>query len=201
MADETDGLGIGEEREAPDRALHERLEALPVGRHGGRGVVPGNAVQPAGVRVRLVPAEQHPAVLGLAVDEVVRVAERGHVGGQLVTRNGAQGDVLVIDRGRRDEGADHLGDAGRPQARGVHDDLGIDGLARVDEHAANLAPRTELEPGHPRVLANPDAELARGRGERKRGAVRIEEAVAGQVDRAVQGIGRDGRQEPARLIG
>ena len=33
MADEAHRLGVGEEREAPDRALHERLEAIPVGRH------------------------------------------------------------------------------------------------------------------------------------------------------------------------
>ena len=47
----------------------------------------GTPVQPARVRLRLVAAEQHPAVLGLAVDEVVRVAEARHVVGQLVARD------------------------------------------------------------------------------------------------------------------
>ena len=52
MADEPHRLRIGEEREAPDRALHERLEPVPVGRHGRRRVLPRHALEPARVRLR-----------------------------------------------------------------------------------------------------------------------------------------------------
>ena len=86
MADEADRLGVGEEREAPDRAGHQRREALVVGRQRARGVLPRHAVLPARHGVELVPAEDHAALLALAVDEVVRVAEAGHVARQLVTR-------------------------------------------------------------------------------------------------------------------
>ena len=67
---------------------------------------------------------------------------RGSAGmsrGQLVARDGLQGDVLVIDRGRRDERADHLGDARRPHARGVHDELRVDGVARPRRARGDLA--------------------------------------------------------------
>ena len=87
VADEADRLGVGEEREAADGAGHQRREPLPIGRQRARGVVPGHAVLPARDRVGLVAAEDHAAVLALAVDEVVRVAEAGHVAGQLVARD------------------------------------------------------------------------------------------------------------------
>ena len=86
MADQADRLGVGEERESPDRPRHQRCESLVVGRQGARRVLPRHPVLPAGHRIELVAAEDHAAVLALAVDEVVRVAEARHVAGQLRAR-------------------------------------------------------------------------------------------------------------------
>ena len=101
VADEPGDAGVGEEREPPHGAGHQRREALLVGRQGAAAVLPRRAVLPARRRVRLVAAEQHATRLGLAVDEVVGVAEARHVARQLVPGHRLQRDVLVVDRNRR----------------------------------------------------------------------------------------------------
>ena len=89
-------------------------------------VLPRDAVQPARDRVVLVAAEEHAAGLGLAVDEVVGVAEARQVARQLVAVHGRERDVLVLDRDRDERRAGHRRDLRRPHARGVDHDLGLD---------------------------------------------------------------------------
>ena len=100
----------------------------------------GRAVLPARRRVRLVAAEQHAARLGLAVDEVVGVAEARHVARQLVARHRLQRDVLVVDRDRRREHADHRRHPRRPDAGRVDDDLALD-RPRLGVHGPHRAGR------------------------------------------------------------
>ena len=184
MADEAHRLRVREEWESADRALHERLESNPVGRQRGRGVLPRDAIEPARMRLGLVAAEEHPAVLGLAVHEIVRVTEARHVARELMARDGLQRDVLVIDRGRRDERTDHLRDARRPHPGRIHDELRVDGLAILEEDSPDLAPRPKVEARDARVLADTDAEPAGGIGECECRRVRVEVTVARQVYRA-----------------
>ena len=84
VADELDHPRVGEEREAPGRALHERREARLVGGHGLAAVIPRHAVDPARGGIVLVAAEERSAGLGLAVDEVSR--GRGSTAGRAAAR-------------------------------------------------------------------------------------------------------------------
>ena len=59
----------------------------------------------------------------------------------------------------------------------------------------------ELEARHPHAGPDPDAELAGRIGQGVGRAVRVEMAVAGQVDRAVERVRRDGGHQAARLVG
>jgi hypothetical protein len=178
MAEQADHPGVLEEREATDRALEQRREAVDVRRHRAGPVIPGHPVDPARDRVRLVAADQHAARLALPVDEVVGVAEAGGVACHLVAGNGSHRDVLVIDRHRRDEGADHRRHLWRPDAGSVDDALGLDRPV-VGEHGAHFAARPELDPAHPRAEPDLDAERARGIGDRVGRDVRVDVAVAG----------------------
>ena len=188
VADEADRLGVGEEREAADGTGHQRREPFPIGWQRARGVVPRHAVLPARDRVGLVAAEDHATLLALAVHEVVGVAEAGHVAGQLVARDRFERDVLVVDRRRRDEGADHRGHLGRPHPGRVDDDLGRD-RAVLGQDGRDLAPGRQLDAGHAHARPDADAEGSGGIGDGVGGAVRIEVPVAGEMDGPVQGIG------------
>ena len=117
-----------------------------------------------------------------------------------MARDRAQRDVLVVDRRRRNESADHRRDLWRPHAGGVDDDLGVD-RAGVGQHATNLMLRRELEAGDPDTLPDPDAERPRGIGQRMRRLVGVEMAVTGEVDGTVQILGSDRREEYAGLVG
>ncbi len=200
MADQPDHLGIGQEREPPDGAGHQRREPLVIGRQRRRGVIPRDAVDPARRRLGFVPAEDHPAVLALAVDQVVRVAEARHVAGQLVSRDGPQRDVLVIDRRRRDGLADHRRDLGRPDACRVDHQLRVD-RATVGDHPADGPPGVELDPGHPQPGPDPDPERTGSVGHGMGRAVRVEMAVLGEVDRAVEVVRADRRHPADGLVG
>ncbi len=185
VADQADGLGIGQEREAPDRPGHQRTESFVVGRQRLRSVLPRDAVLPARDGVELIATEHHPAVLALAVHEVVRIAETGHVTRQLGAGYGLERDVLVIDRGRGDERPDHGRDLRRPDPGGVDDVLGRD-RACVGQDGRDRAIRGQLEAGHADAGPDPDAQPPGRIGKRVRGAMGVEVAVARQVDRAVQ---------------
>src|SRR5467141_2729168 len=63
VADELYDSGLAHEREAAGGAGQERLEPCLVGRQRGAGMVPGNAVDPACHRIRLVAAEDDAARL------------------------------------------------------------------------------------------------------------------------------------------
>ena len=117
MADELDDAGVGEEREALRGALHERREARLVGRHASGRRAPTDAVEPARGGIVLVAAEEDAAGLGLAVDEVVGIAEARQVARQLVPVDRRQRDVLVVDRDRDERRAGHGRDLRRPHAR------------------------------------------------------------------------------------
>ncbi len=83
---------------------------------------------------------------------------------------------------------------------GVDDELGRD-RAGVGQDGRDLAPGRHLEPRHADPCPDPHAEGPSGVSHGMRRAVRVEVAVTGQVDRAVQRLGRDGRHQPARFLG
>ena len=178
-----------EEREAADRAFHQLDEALLVCRHRAGAVLPRHAVDPACRRVRLVAAEQHAAGLGLAVDEIVGIAEARHVARELVPLNRGEGDVLVIDRRRWHPATDHRADTRRPHAGRVDDLLGGDAPV-LGAHADDLAVVPTVDAGHAAVLDDLHAEVAGGVGECVGGAVRIQPAVLRHPDATVQRVGR-----------
>ena len=144
-------------------------------------MVPRHAVLPARDRVGLVAAEDHPTLLALAVDEVVGVAEAGHVARQLVPWDRFQCDVLVVDGCRRDERTDHRGHLGRPHPGGIDDDLCRD-RAVVGQDGRDLTPGRQLDARDAQARPDTDAKGSCGIGDRVRGAVGIEVAVTGEMD-------------------
>ena len=201
MADEPDRLGVGEEREAADRAGHQRREPFVVGRQRAGRVLPRHAVDPARHRLGLVAAEEHAAVLALAVDEVVRVAEAGHVARQLVARDRPAARCA----------------GGRPASTGwtpptIAATCGAQIPAALTTSSVSIGPasvstpsdlaaRRQLEPGHADAGPDPDAERAGGVGHGVGRGVRVEVAVAGEMDGAVQRVGRDRRHQATGLVG
>ena len=116
-----------------------------------------------------------------------------------MTGDGLEGDVLVIDRGGRDERADHRGDPRRPHPGGVHDVLGRD-PPLLGQDGCHLPFGRHLEAGHPNPGLDPNPERARGGRDRIRRPVRVEVAVSGEMDSAVQRLRRHGRHQPMGLI-
>ena len=185
MALQRDHARVLQERKPPRSAAPELGEPLLVGRQVRRRVIPRHPVQPARDRVRLVAAEQHPARLGAAVDEVVGVSEAGHVARQLVPVHRLQRDVLMVDRHRRRERPHHGRHLRRPDPAGVDHVLGLDPPA-AGQHRPHRAPVIKLDPRHARVLQHRRPQLAGGVGQRVRGRVRVDAAVLLDPDRAVQ---------------
>ena len=110
---------------APDRALHDRLEAGHVGRQQLAVEVGRDAVERPRRRVALVAAHAQPADLLAEVDEVVRVAQLRQAGVDAVERLGEQ--VLVGHRDDRHGDADHAARSpGANMPAGVDDDVGRD---------------------------------------------------------------------------
>ncbi len=199
MAHELHDLRVGDEGKPPGRPLQQLLEPVEIGRERGASVLPGNAVDPARHRIRLVPAEQDPTGLGLAVHEVVGVAKARHVRRQLRVRDGLEGDVLVVDGRRGNEDAGHGGDPRRPDSRGVHDHFGLD-PAVIGDHGPHLAPGRELDAGDADAGSYRHAERLGGGGQRVRRPVRIEMTIAGHGNRAEQRFGRGRRHQLPRLL-
>ena len=199
MAHERDHAGVVEEREPPRGTLHQLGEPLVVGRKRHPGVIPRHAVHPARDRVRLVPAEEDAARLRPPVDQVVGVAEAGHVAVELVARDRVQGDVLVVDGDGRREGSRHRRHLRRPHPAGVHDQLRLD-PARLGRDRLDAASGAELDPGHGRVGEDARAEVARRVRERVGGRVGVDAAVALDPHRAVQRLDRRGRHERNGLL-
>ena len=108
----------------------------------GTGLAPCSQGTPSTQRARrvgLVAADQHAAGLGLAVDEVVGVAEAGRVARHLVARRPAAIATCWWSTGTDGMNApDHRGDLRRPDPRRVDDVLGLD-RAGVGVHGPHLA--------------------------------------------------------------
>ena len=118
VAEQPDHAGAVEEREAPDRPLEQRREAVHVGLDRARAVVPGNPVDPARRRIALVAADQHPARLVLAVDEVVGVAEARAAAGHLARRGPPAISTCWCSTGTDGKSrADHLPPPAAPRCR------------------------------------------------------------------------------------
>jgi hypothetical protein len=108
--------------------------------------------------------------------------------------------VLVVDRGRRDERADHRRDLRRPHPGRVDDELGGD-TTRVGQDGRDLATGRQLEAGDPNPGPDADAERPGRIGDGVRRPMRVQVAVAGEVDRAIQRVRRDGGHQPPGLVG
>ena len=200
MADELHDARLADEGKAPRRSGQQWFEATLVGSDRCPGVVPGHAVDPARDGVQFVAAQDDAARLGLAIDEVVGVAEARHVLREFRAHDREQRGVLVIDRRRDDEGPSHGGHLRRPDAAGDDDNLRFDPAGRC-LHRLHRASRGQLDPGHPRVREDPHAQRARGVCQREGGGVRIEGAIARQPDRAKERIGADRGHQLGRLLG
>ena len=199
--DDAVDAGVGHRRDAPDRALHDRLEAGHVGREQLAVEVRRDAVERPGRRVPLVAAHAQPAHLLAEVHEVVRVAQLGQPRMHALDRLGEQ--VLVRHRDDRNGHPGHPADLGGEHPAGVDDDIGPDlrALAAVlDGHAGDAA-TFDADRGHPRVRPDRRAARARAGGEGLGQTGRVEPAVRGQVDRAEDAIGRHQREEVASLGG
>ena len=82
-------------------------------------MLPGHAVDPALLGIRLVAADDQTARFLAHVDQVIRIAQAGGGVRELIARHRLQGDMLVVDRGGGQVQAGHGGDARRPQAGSV----------------------------------------------------------------------------------
>ena len=163
-------------------------------------MVPGHAVDPPRHRVLLVAAQDHPSRLRLAVDEVVRVAEAGHVVRHLVAGDREQRGMLVVDRRRHDERARHRRDLRAPDSARDDDDVRLDAsLLRVDRSHRHAV--RHLDAGDPAMREHLGTELARSLSQRICRRVRIEMTVARHPHRAVQRVRRDDRHAARGLSG
>ena len=163
-------------------------------------MLPRHSVLPARDGIRLVAAEEHPARLGSAVDEIVGVPEAGHLARKLVAVDRCEGDVLVVDWDRRGERPNERRDLRRPDPARVDHALRLDPVSG-GVNSAHLTPRAELDPRDARAGEEAYAELTGGCGERIGGGVRINGAVIRDPDRPVERVRRRGRHEADDIVG
>ena len=190
---------VGHRRDAPDGALHDRLEALHVGRQQLAVEVGRDAVERPRRRVALVAAHAQPADLLAEVDEVVRVAELRQARVDALDRLGEE--VLVRHRDDRHGDADHPADLRREHAAGVDHDVGADlgAFARVLDGHAGHAAAIRADRDDPGVRADLGAALPRAGGQRVGQPGRVEPAVGRQPDGAEDAVGRHQREAILRL--
>ena len=193
MTDERNHACVVQEGEAPYGAVHELREALVVGRNRNAGVIPRHPVGPARNRVRLVAAEEDPAGLRLAVDEIVEIPKARHLARQLVPLHRGESHVLVVDRHRGRERPHHRRHLGGPDPAGVHDQLRLDrpGVGLDGDH---LPRQSQPDAGDATSGLDPGAELPSGVRQSVRGDVGIDRAVALDPDRPVERLACGGRQ-------
>ena len=160
-------------------------------------MVPRHAVHPARARLRLIAAEEHPAVLGLAVHEIVRIAEAGNVLGKLVTATALSAtcwcSIGVTGSSRRPSPRPVAPTCRRRRRRARCRS------APLGHDASDLAAARESN-RDPLPVRIRDAQRPSGLGDRVGRPVRIEMAVAGQVDGAVEVPARS-PVRPAGLAG
>ena len=193
VADEPDRLGVGEEREAADRAVHQRREPLVVRRQ--RACAAWSHGTPSSQRDTgsgLVAAEDHPAVLALAVDEVVRVAEARHVARAARDPGTARSAMCWWSTG-----VDGMNAPTIAATCGAHIPAALTTIS-VSIGPASVSTRRisrrgrQLEPGHPDARPDPDAErpgrvrdrvggARAGRGGRHRGGAPRRTATSGEI--------------------
>ncbi len=198
--DQVGQLGLGEHRNATDGPFENVVEELPVRGQELLREVPRHAVDRPRDWIALEAADQEPADLLAHVDEVLGITQAGCRAGQLVTGDRPRGQVLMNQGGDRQAEADHRRDASRPHTAGVDHALGPDG-AVVGLDGADGAPRGSRDAGDPHARAQLDAEPTRPGGQLHRRAARIEPAIARQIHRAVQALGRHQREDAERLRG
>ena len=200
MADQADDAGLLEEGETPNRALHQLGEALLTWGKRTRAVLPRHAIHPSRRRVGLVPTKENAARLGLAVDEIVGIAEARHVSRQLEAINGMERDVLMVDRRRRYPRANHRGDTWCPHARGIDDTRRCDPTL-LGHDSGDLTVRASLDRRHTAVPSNLDAEIAGGVRQRVRCTVWIKPTILWYPEAAKETVGRGGRHLLQRFLG
>ncbi len=164
-------------------------------------VLPGRAVDPSSDRIGLVPAEHDAAGLGLPVDEVVRVAEARHVARQLrppappsarcaggrPASTGPGAPTIAATRGAQIPAASTTTSH---SIRSPSTTIAVTSRRSESSIAVTRAPVRIVPP-----------ERARGRRERVRRGVRVEEAVAGHPDAPEERLGARRRHQPQRLVG
>ena len=166
--------------------------------HRARAVLPRHAVEPARGRVGLVAADQHAAGLALAVDQVVGVAEARRVARDLVRpATGGHRDVLVVDRHRGDERADHRRHLRRPDPGRVDDVLGLDPPSSVQHRRARAPSGAQLDRAA-RACAGGSRRRARARRRRPRGSRCAGRRSRRRASRRRRGSGRRRRRAAAR---
>ena len=192
---------VGHRRDAPDGSLHDRLEALHVGRQELAVEVGRDAVERPRRRVTLVAAHAQPADLLAEVDEVVRVAKLWQT--RVDARDRLGEEVLVGHRDDRDVHADHPAELRREHAARVDHDVGTDLTAFTAVLHRDASDPTTLRPDlhDARVRADLRPALARAGGQGVGKTGRVEPAIGRQVDRAEDALGRHEREACLRLVG
>ena len=188
-------------RNAPDRAFHDRLEALHVGCQELAIEVGRDTVERPGSRIALVAAHAQAADLLAEVDEVVGVAELREAGMDALDRLGEE--VLVGHRDDRNGHADQPGDLRGEHPAGVHHHVGADlrAVARVfDRHAGDPA-AIRADGDDRRLRADPGATLPGAGGQGVGEPRRIQPAIGRQVQRTEHALGRHEREAVLRLLG
>ena len=200
MADQADDTGLLEEGEAPNRTLHQLCESLLARRQRTRTVLPRHTIDPPRRCVGLVAAEENAARLGLAVDEIIGIAEARHVAWQLEAIDCVERNVLMIDRRRRHPRANHRGDPRCPHARGIDDTRRCDAILLCHD-SGDLAMGTPLDRRDAAVLLDLDAELAGGVRQRVGCTVWIKPTVLRDPKATEEALGRRRRHLLQRLLG
>ena len=198
--DELDHLGLLDQRDAPQRALHHRLEQFPVLRQQLLGELPCDSVGGPRFRCQLEATDEKPANLLAQVKEVVWIAYDRCLLRQFVAGDVSRGDVLVHHRDHWREGTNHGREARCPLAGGVDDDRGLNG-AFVCFNVGDGSRCVAADASHAAVCLNGDAQLAGALGKLERDAVGIEPAVIGDVHRALDSVRADERRELEGLLG
>ena len=194
--DQAHDLRAADRRHAAHRALHQRREALPVGRQEPVVEVARDPVEPPRRGLALVAAGDQTADLLAEVDQVVRVPQHRDRGVDPV--DGLRDEILVRHRDEGDRHAHHPPDLRRVDPARVHDDVGADGpLGGLDLVDAAVPHADAEDPG---ARADLGPALPGAVGQRHREAARVEVPVGREIHGPEHAVGRHHREEPPRLV-
>ena len=187
-----------QDRHARDRGLDVGLQAVEVVREQLVREVLGDAVQPVRPRLPLVGSEQEArALLAQIVGDVGIAQQRQLFGARFELGDALGHEVLVRHGDDRQRLADHGHDLAGPVAGGVDQDLAVD-FSPVGDHPPGPA-RARLEAGHAGEAADLAALVARPAGECLGQLARIDVAVIGIEQRALEVVELEEGIELARL--